>query len=144
MAKVIRIEIKDPLYQKERELRNEILLRRIGIPDFGWEMNDHISWHFVAMAESVLIGCVLLVPLDKNQNRGQLIQMAVESSWQGKGIGKLLVISLINFAKSNGLKEIEIHSRSEATSFYEQFGFKVYGDEFEEVGIKHQLLSLKI
>ena len=32
-----RIEIDDPLYQQERDLRNRILLRPIGIPDFGWE-----------------------------------------------------------------------------------------------------------
>ena len=144
MPDVIRIDMKNPLYQKERELRNKVLLRPIGIPDFGWEMNDDASWHFIAMNESELIGCVLLVPSDTNKTKGQLIQMAVETNWQGKGIGKLLVQSLIKFAQSNGLKEIEIHSRSEVTSFYEQFGFKVYGDEFEEVGVKHRLLSLKI
>ena len=144
MPDIIRIDMKNPLYQKERELRNKVLLRPIGIPDFGWEMNDPRSWHFVAMDKTALIGCVLLVPLDKNKTKGQLIQMAVENSWQGKGVGKLLVWSLIKFAQSKGLKEIEIHSRSEVTTFYEQFGFKVYGEEFEEVGIKHKLLNLKI
>lgn len=144
MPDIIRIDMKNPLYQEERELRNKILLRPIGIPDFGWEMNDPVSWHFVAMDGSSLIGCVLLVPLDVKKTKGQLIQMAVETNWQGKGVGKLLVKSLINFARSSGLKEIEIHSRSEVTTFYEQFGFKVFGDEFEEVGIKHRLLSLKI
>lgn len=144
MPEVIRIEMENPLYQKERELRNEILLRPIGIPDFGWEMNDHKSWHFVAMEKSKLIGCVLLVPLDEKILKGQLIQMAVDRDWQGKGIGKLLVQSLISFAASTGIKEIEIHSRAEVTPFYEQLGFHVYGDEFEEVGVKHRLLNLKI
>lgn len=144
MPDIKRIDMKNPLYQKERELRNKVLLRPIGIPDFGWEMNDHDSWHFVAMEESMLIGCVLLVPLDSNKIKGQLMQMAVETSWQGKGVGKHLVRSLITFAKSIGLKEIEIHSRSEVTTFYEQFGFKVFGEEFEEVGIKHRLLNLKV
>ena len=144
MPELIRIDMDNPLYQKERELRNKVLLRPIGIPDFGWEMNDPMSWHFVAMDKSVLIGCVLLVPIDTKISKGQLIQMAVETNWQGKGIGKLLVQSLIAFAVSKGLKEIEIHSRAEVTSFYEQLGFKVYGDEFEEVGIKHRLLCLKL
>ncbi len=144
MPEIIRINLEDPLYQKERELRNKILLRPIGIPDFGWEMNDAKSWHFVAMEQSELIGCVLLVPLDKSFFKAQLIQMAVAISWQGKGAGRLLVKSLIAFAGSKGIKQIEIHSRTEVTSFYEQLGFQVYGEEFEEVGIKHQLLYLKI
>lgn len=144
MPEIIRIEMDNPLYQKERELRNKILLRPIGIPDFGWEMNDENSWHFAAMDKLKLIGCVLLVPLNKERSKGQLIQMAVESNWQGKGVGKLLVQSLIAFATALGMKEIEIHSRAEVTTFYEQLGFQVYGDEFEEVGIKHQLLKLKI
>ncbi len=144
MPEIIRIEMDNPLYQKERELRNKVLLRPIGIPDFGWEMNDKKSWHFVAMDKLELIGCVLLVPLNKEKSKGQLIQMAVESTWQGKGVGKLLVQSLIAFASALGIKEIEIHSRAEVTTFYEQLGFQVYGDEFEEVGIKHRLLHLKI
>ncbi len=134
----------NPLYQKERELRNRILLRPIGIPDFGWEMNDEKAWHFAAMDKSQLIGCVLLVPLNKEKSKGQLIQMAVDSDWQGKGTGKLLVQVLIEFAESQGIKEIEVHSRADVTTFYEQFGFQVYGDEFEEVGVKHRLLNLRI
>jgi len=144
MPEIIRIEMDNPLYQKERELRNKVLLRPIGIPDFGWEMNDEKSWHFAAMDKLELIGCVLLVPLNKERSKGQLIQMAVENNWQGKGVGKLLVQSLIAFATALGMKEIEIHSRAEVTTFYEQLGFQVYGDEFEEVGIKHRLLKLKI
>ena len=144
MPDIRRIDMENPLYQKERELRNKVLLRPIGIPDFGWEMNDQASWHFVAMDKSVLIGCVLLVPMDVKISKGKLIQMAVDINWQGKGIGKLLVLSLIDFAISKGIKEIEIHSRAEVTSFYEHLGFKVFGDEFEEVGIKHRLLHLKI
>ena len=144
MPDIRRIDMENPLYQKERELRNKVLLRPIGIPDFGWEMNDSVSWHFVAMDKSELIGCVLLVPIDTEISKGQLIQMAVETDWQGKGIGKLLVRSLIAFAVSQGIKEIEIHSRAEVTSFYEQLGFQVFGDEFEEVGVKHRMIHLEI
>lgn len=134
----------DPLYQKERELRNKILLRPIGVPDYGWEMNDMNSWHFVAVEGAKVIGCVILYPLNEEKSKAQLMQMAVDHSWQGKGIGKLLVKVLLNFATTQGIKEIEIHSRAEVTTFYEQLGFQIYGDEFEEVGIKHRLLNRKI
>ncbi len=144
MPRVIQINMENPLYQKERELRNKVLLSPIGIPDFGWEMNDSKSWHFVALDKNKVIGCVLLLPLDDKKTKGQLIQMAVKDSWQGKGIGKLLVKSLLTFALTNGLKEVEIHSRTEVTSFYEPLGFQIIGDEFEEVGVKHRFMTLKL
>ena len=144
MPKVVQINMDSTLYQKERELRNKVLLRPIGIPDFGWEMNDSKSWHFIALEQGKLIGCVLLLPLDTKNKKGQLMQMAVEHTWQGKGIGKLLVGSLLSFARRTGLEKIEIHSRSEVTSFYEQFGFQIIGEEFTEVGIKHRYMSLQL
>lgn len=137
MIRIKRIDTKDPLYQKERQLRNEILLRPIGIPDFGWEHHDAISWHFVALDEHELIGCVVLVPLDEKGEKSQLIQMAVDKTRQGEGIGRLLVENLIRFAKKTGVHEIRIHSRSDVSSFYSHLGFERYGKEFKEVGVKH-------
>jgi len=144
MFHILRIAMQHPLYQKERELRNKILLRPIGIPDFGWEMNDSKSWHFVAVDDAEIIGCVLLVPLDENLQKGQLIQMAVDHGWQGKGVGKQLVKDLLVFAKTKGFTEIVIHSRAAVTSFYEALGFQTFGDEFEEVGVAHQQLRMSI
>ena len=144
MVKIIRIDMQHSLYQKERELRNKILLQPIGIPDYGWEMNDSRSWHFAAIDGSELIGCVLLVPLDKDFRKGQLIQMAVDDNWQGKGVGKQLVKALLDFAKKKGFTEIEIHSRADVTSFYEAMGFIAFGDVFEEVGVQHKHLSLTL
>ena len=144
MLHFTRIAMQHPLYQQERELRNKILLRPIGIPDFGWEMNDSKSWHFVAIDNSKIIGCVLLAPLDENLQTGQLIQMAVDQDWQGKGVGKKLVKELLIFAKTKGFTEIVIHSRAAVTSFYEALGFQTFGDEFEEVGVAHQHLRMSL
>lgn len=140
MLTINKIDIRHPLYQEERELRNKILLRPIGIPDYGWEKHDSISWHFVALSDDKVVGCVLLVPLNKQATRAQLMQMAVETSWQGKGLGKRLVTELLDFATKNTISEITIHSRATVTPFYEALGFSVYGSSFEEVGIVHQHL----
>ena len=144
MLHITRIAMQHPLYQQERELRNKILLRPIGVPDFGWEMNDSRSWNFVAVDDAKVIGCVLLVPLDENLQVCQLIQMAVDHNWQGKGVGKKLVNDLLVFAETKGFAEIVIHSRADVTSFYEALGFKTFGDEFEEVGVVHRHLRLNL
>jgi len=137
MDSIKRILIQDPLYQLERELRNKILLQPIGIPDYGWEKMDWKSWHFVAVENNEVIGCVVLVPLDANKTKTQLIQMAVDTSHQRKGIGKKLIQELLNFCKSQSVAEIEIHAREDVVAFYEKYGFEVFDEPFEEVGIKH-------
>ena len=132
----------DPLYQQERDLRNRILLRPIGIPDFGWEKNDARSWHFVAVKEKQVIGCVVLVRLDQEATTSQLIQMAVETEYQGRGIGRELVKELISFAREKEVKEIQIHAREDVTDFYKRLGFGIVGEPFEEVGVKHRHMTM--
>ncbi len=136
--------MEDPLYQQERELRNRILLRPIGIPDFGWEKNDPRSWHFVAHENGRVLGCVVLVRLDPEARRTQLIQMAVETEFQGRGLGRMLVKELIRFARQQEVGEILIHSREEVTQFYERLGFQIVGEPFEEVGIRHRHMLMRL
>lgn len=131
------IATSDALYAREQELRNKILLRPIGIPDHAWEMHDEKSWHFVAVDQGDVIGCVVLVPLDGAKTKTQLMQMAVETDQQGKGVGKLLVKELLAFSQSIGIKEIVCHARDNAVPFYRSLGFETYGMPFEEVGIQH-------
>ncbi|MBI4945693.1 MAG: GNAT family N-acetyltransferase [Bacteroidetes bacterium] len=142
MISIQRISIKDSLYESERQLRNRVLLRPIGLPDHAWEMHDEKSWHFIAVEEGNVIGCVALFPLDSEGHKAQLMQMAVESKQQGKGIGKLLVNELLSFCKTKGIKEVTCHSRETAVKFYLQQGFEIYDVPFSEVGIQHSHMRL--
>jgi predicted GNAT family N-acyltransferase len=139
-----RIALEDHLYQQERELRNRILLRPIGIPDYGWEQNDANSWHFVAIENEKVVGCVVLVRLDEKVSKTQLIQMAVEKDFQGRGIGRMLVEHLVEFASKQEVQEIQIHARDDVTAFYEQLGFEIVGEPFYEVGIKHRHMLMRL
>lgn len=142
MVEVKRISMRNPLYEQARDLRNIVLLRPIGLPDNGWEMKDPISWHFVAVKNNNVVGCVVLTPLDNENERAQLMQMAVAAEEQGKGIGKLLVEKLLNFARQEGLKEVMCHSRTYANEFYQKLGFMIYGDVFEEAGVLHNNMNI--
>jgi len=137
MIEIQQITTSDTLYAQEKELRNKILLRPLGIPDHAWEMHDEKSWHFVAVEDGKVIGCVILVPLDGANTKTQLMQMAVDTNQQGKGIGKLLVKELLAFSHSMGIKEIACHARDNAALFYKSLGFNIFGAPFEEVGIQH-------
>tara|TARA_B100001094_G_C17892340_1_gene652324 strand:- start:42 stop:488 length:447 start_codon:yes stop_codon:yes gene_type:complete len=145
--KVEKIDMTDPRYQQERALRNEILLRPIGLPDFGWEMKDGASMHFIAYDQDAenqnVVGCVLLHQLS-DISVGQLMQMAVKSNLQRAGIGKKMVKVLLNEARSAGLKQVFCHAREQAIPFYSLCGFIESGAYFEEVGIKHVKMTISL
>lgn len=134
--KEIEIDYDQDFYAQERDLRNRVLLRPFGLADSLWEMHDFESFHVIAFKDKKLLGCVLLRHIQKTNN-AQLLQMAVESSLQGRGIGKMLVQHLLEIAKEKNIREVYCHSRANAISFYEKLGFKIYSDCFEEVGIEH-------
>jgi predicted GNAT family N-acyltransferase len=144
MISIQLIDTKNALYQMERELRNKILLRPIGIPDHAWEMHDKKSWHLVAVENDVVFGCVVLVPLDPGQKKAQLMQMAVETNQQGNGVGKLLVNELLSYCKRKEIEEVFCHSREHAVPFYLKLGFEIYDEPFVEVGIKHYHMRINI
>jgi len=144
MITIKTITIHDPHYQGMRELRNRILLRPIGLQDGAWEMHDQESWHFVALNEDQVVGCAVLVPLKEEPGQAQLMQMAVDTSLQGKGVGKLIVEKILSFAHRNGLSEISCHSREYAVEFYAKLGFEVYGEPFEEAGVAHNHMRITL
>lgn len=144
MIEIQQITTEDALYHKERELRNAVLLRPIGMPNGAWEMHDNQSWHFVAIENSEVIGCVLLKPISENPCTAQLLQMAVSSSAQGKGIGKMLIKALLDFCSHNNITEVTCHARESAANFYKSIGFEIYDDPFQEVGMTHYHMRYRI
>jgi predicted GNAT family N-acyltransferase len=144
MIEVKNITTSDLLYKPERELRNKVLLRPLGLPDSSWEMYDEKAWHFVAVENKNVVGCAVLVPLENEGSKARLIQMAVDTTMQEKGVGKLLISAILRFAKRQELTEVVCHSRAYANKFYAKFGFEIYGEPFEEVGIPHNHMKIKI
>ncbi len=74
----------------------------------------------------------------------KLRQMAVENSQQGKGIGATMMNFAENVARDRGYKVMAMHARKTATGFYEKLGYRVEGDEFQEVTIPHYLMKKKL
>lgn len=107
-------------------------------------MHDKKSWHFVAIENNAVIGCVVLNPLNEKSTQTQLMQMAVETNQQGKGVGTLLVKELLSFCKSNGINEVVCHARDTAVAFYLCLGFEIYDTPFEEVGIPHEHMRIAL
>lgn len=139
--RIVAIAMDDPIYQQERELRNRVLMRPIGLPDFGWESKDKDAHHFVALLGEQVVACAMLCWRDMAPGEWQLMQMAVNGPQQRQGVGRHLIAVMVDFARKKKIRNIVCHARDDAVGFYKKMGFHVQGEPFEEVGIVHFRMS---
>jgi len=92
--------------------------------------------HFGCFSDHELNACVVAKSTN-NKARVKLRQMAVATSFQGKGVGKRLVLDFEVFLKALGVSEIELSARATAILFYKKLGYEVVGDPYLEQGIEH-------
>jgi predicted GNAT family N-acyltransferase len=148
MLSIELVSSKHPFYEEERELRNKVLNRPYGLPDFAWEKFDDEAIHFILKENNQLKACLLLVIMPReensNQQKAQFIQMAVDPEFQKKGFGQKIIQAAIRYCENNGIGLLYCHARENAVSFYEKLNFEIYDDSFVEVGILHRYMRLKI
>ena len=97
--------------------------------------------------------CHHVLALDRQQNpigTGRLTpehtigRMAVLAKWRGQGVGDALLRHLIAKACALGWPSVSLHAQTSAIGFYLKHGFQVFGPEYEEAGILHQSMSLRL
>jgi predicted GNAT family N-acyltransferase len=166
---IVRIHPDHPLYPQECALREEVLLRPLGLSMDWWRKNfgeiEDRAEHFVATVEHPrpapgkvsafgtgrrVIGCAALLPHDSSAGGGggagigRLMQMAVDRQRQGEGVGRRLVATIESRAFGElGLRELYCHAQVRALPFYEQLGWEAVGDIFEEGGIPHRRMVIR-
>jgi len=130
------IEFGSTSYQKMVDLRFQILRNPLGLTfsqaDLDKEKDDILIGFF---EEDNLEGCCILTPDNKTEIR--LRQMAVISGLQHRGIGRVIMNFAENVARDRGYKVLHMHARKTAVGFYQKLGYKIIGEEFEEVTIPH-------
>lgn len=130
-------------YQDMVELRRAILRKPLGIDFDPKELQrEHEDLLIGCFEDDKLEGCCLLTKVDSKTVR--LRQMAVLSGLQGKGFGRVLMQFAENLARDRGYKKITMHARKTAVGFYEKLGYKVVGDEFEEISIPHFIMEKEL
>lgn len=73
-----------------------------------------------------------------NSSIGKLGRLAVDLSARGLGLGRMLVETLENDAKSLNISTIDVHAQVDKRAFYERLGYHVTDETvFIEDGIDH-------
>lgn len=122
-------EIRKKVFQDEQNVNSEI---------------DYDEWDKYAMH-------VVIYVSDKAVATGRLVfdgdtyrigRVAVLKEERGKQYGDFVVRMLVDRAFQSGAKEIILGSQLHVIGFYEKLGFKSFGEEYEEAGIKHMKMRL--
>ena len=68
--------------------------------------------------------------------------MAVEAPFQRHGLGRLLIITVVEHLRGEGVAVLWCNARDSAAGFYARLGFEVVGDGFvlPESGVAHHVM----
>lgn len=155
VIRVRRIEPADPLYHQALALREEEILRPLGMDLAAFHREfpgiEQRLEHFVATIEVLgiprVVGCASLLPNDPAPGAGRMMQMAVSRQRQREGIGTMLVSALEQRAFGElGLTELASHVPLASVGFLASLGWTIEtapGAEFVEGGVPHRRMVLR-
>ena len=145
MRKLVDIDYGSSRYDELVELRYRILLKPLGLKFLDAYRPQEAGYLHVGCIESLddkLIGGLMLVPVDNEVIR--MMQVAVDSKYQGEGVGRQLVGYAEKRAKEAGYSVLVMHAMLSVVNFYEKNGFAQEGDIFEENGITFAKMVKKL
>ncbi len=133
---MVDIDFGSSRYEQLVALRYKILLEPLGLKFLDSYRDKEVNYLHIGCVESLddeLVGGLLLVPVDNDTIR--LMQVAVDTKYQGEGIGHMMVKYAEKRAKEVGYSKIVMHAMLTVINFYEKMGYVQEGDIFEESGI---------
>lgn len=136
MKKFIDIPFNSTRYDELVELRYKILLEPLSLKFLDMHRAKEANYLHIGCIETLddkLVGGLILTPINDKEIR--LMQVAVDTKYQGEGIGRNLVKYAEKRAKEAGYSVIVMHAMLSVVNFYEKLGFIQEGDLFEERGI---------
>jgi predicted GNAT family N-acyltransferase len=121
-------------------VRRAVFILEQNVPEeLEWDQADERAYHVLATTEEgTPIGTGRL-KLD-----GQIGRMAVLRNWRRRGVGSAIMGALLSLAEKEGCPVVRLHAQTQAIAFYRKHGFREYGEEFEEAGIPHRKMELKL
>ena len=129
----------DQLQQDAKLIRTQVFICEQGITEADeWDDQDVISQHFVIYDQDQPIATARLL---QNHSVGRV---AVVKAYRGQGIGRMIMLEIIAYAQQQARPHLRLSSQTHAVSFYQQLGFIVQGDEYDECGIPHIEMTMSI
>ncbi len=131
-------------WPEEREslrlVREAVFVQEQGVPlALEWDGRDEEAFHLLAEdRQGNPIGTARLLP------EGHIGRMAVVKPWRGRGVGTALLRAMVEEGRRRKLEWLVLNAQLEAVPFYERAGFHALGEVFEDAGIPHRRMELRL
>jgi predicted GNAT family N-acyltransferase len=129
-------------------VRAAVFIIEQGIPqEMEWDEADARCTHAVAYNPlGLAVGTGRLLPSDPDHTPGigRIGRMAVSKDVRGMGVGRGILQTLLQAAKVRGDHEVLLHAQTSAEHFYAVLGFVPRGPVFDEAGIAHQEMFIRL
>ncbi len=125
-----------------KPIRYRVFVMEQAVPEeMEWDEYDQDAIHALALINDETVGTARLI---LNHEKAKIGRMAVLEEWRSQGIGFALLNALVQEARQQQIKLIELHAQVHAVGFYEKLGFKKNGPIFDEASINHVLMTLEL
>lgn len=87
---------------------------------------------FVAESEQEVLGVYVLLPT--RPETAELVNVAVDEKWHGRGIGKKLVLHAVESAREAGFRTFEVGTGNSSVgqlALYQKCGFRIVGVDLD-------------
>ncbi len=123
-----------------RRIRYEVFVVEQKVDEtLEWDGIDSECRHALAIdGAGEALGCGRLLP------DGHIGRMAVLPAWRGHGVGQALLRFLMALGRELGHRELLLNAQTHALGFYAREGFEPFGEEFDDAGIAHRAMRLRV
>lgn len=142
-VRVASITPDDPRYIEARHVRYHALYAPFALPcDLVEDTDGRAYEHFVAQDETGRVVGYARLHLEGTESKAY--QVAVLDELRGRGVGRAIMLAVIERARAEGRDVLELDARVTAIGFYERLGFEVTSEEFlsGKTGTPHRKMRL--
>jgi predicted GNAT family N-acyltransferase len=125
-------------------IRTAVFVQEQRIPkELEWDAADAAALHAVAynrLGQAVATGRLLAY----QPGVVKIGRMAVNRVLRGGHLGQQVLRALTDAAAQGGEREVVLHAQRSAEGFYRRLGFEQRGEPFEEAGIAHVEMLMRL
>ncbi|KRF59734.1 hypothetical protein ASG97_20270 [Bacillus sp. Soil745] len=122
-------------------IRKEVFVEEQGFPlEFEFDEFDTLnalSEHILVYYNENPVGTGRLRVVD---GLGKLERICILEPYRKFGLGKIILKTLEEIAKEQGITQVKLHGQTQAEGFYKKLGYRTSSDVFMEDGGPHLLM----
>lgn len=119
-------------------LRRDVFVHEQKVPpEEELDAYDLTATHLVAILDGEVVGTLRIVYLDEHAKIGRVV---VNRHYRGRGIAKAMMVEAMRIAAEAGQPRVFLGAQLDKLSFYEQLGFVVFGEVFDDGGMPHRAM----